>query len=72
MNPIEKFFRSNTRFSTIIYFLTLGFISLTIYSDIFSNDPILNIPDFIDSIVFFFFLYITYIAVMIQKDNKNK
>ncbi|MAH82004.1 MAG: hypothetical protein CMC21_01960 [Flavobacteriaceae bacterium] len=72
MNPIEKYLRSNPKIASIIYFSTLGFIVLTIYSDIISTEPILYIPDEIDTLVFFFFLYITYIAIMIQKDKKDK
>ena len=71
MNPIEKYLRSNPKIASIIYFSTLGFIVLTIYSDIISTEPILYIPDEIDTLVFFFFLYITYIAIMIQKDKKE-
>ena len=71
MNPIEKFLRSNHKVASIIYFCTLGFIALTIYSDIISTEPILNIPDEIDTLIFFFFLYITYIAIMIQKDKNE-
>ncbi len=36
------------------------------------KEPIINIPDSIHTLIFFFFLYITYIAIMIQKDNKDK
>ncbi len=72
MDSIEKYLRTNTRLSTILYFLTLLYIIFTIYSDIYLEQPIINIPDSIDTLFFMFFLYITYIAIMIQKDNKEK
>ncbi len=72
MNSLEKYLRTNTKLSTILYFSTLAYIIFTIYSDIYLEQPIINIPDSIDTLVFFFFLYITYIAIMIQKDNKEK
>ncbi len=72
MNSLEKYLRTNTKLSTTLYFSTLAYIILTIYSDIYMKEPIINIPDLIDTVIFFFFLYITYIAIMIQKDNKDK
>ena len=72
MNSTEKFLRKNTRFSSILYFSSLGYFVFFIYSDIYLIEPILEIPDIIDTLMFFWFLYITYIVIVIQKDLKDK
>ena len=72
MNLIEKYLRTNTKLSTILYFLSLVYFIFFIYSDIYLIEPIIVIPEIIDSLMFFWFLYITYIVIMIQKDLKDK
>ena len=72
MNSLEKYLRTNTKLSTILYFSTLAYFIFNIYSRIYMKEPIINIPDSIHTLIFFFFLYITYIAIIIQKDNKDK
>ena len=72
MNSIEKYLRTNTKLSTILYFSSLIYFIFFIYSNIFLIEPIIDIPEIIDSLMFFWFLYITYIVIMIQKDLKDK
>ena len=72
MNSIEKYLRKNTKLSTILYFSSLVFVIFFIYSDIYLIEPIIDIPEIIDSLMFFWFLYITYIVIMIQKDLNDK
>ena len=72
MNSIEKYLRTNIKLSTILYFSTLVYFVFFIYSDIYLIEPIIDIPEIIDSLMFFWFLYITYIVIMIQKDKRQK
>ena len=72
MNSIEKYLRTNTKLSTILYFSSLAYFVFFIYSDIYSIEPIIDIPEIIDSIMFFWFLYITYLIIKIQKDLNDK
>ena len=72
MNSIEKYLRTNTKLSTILYFSSLVYFIFFIYSDIYLIEPIIYIPEIIDSLMFFWFLYITYIVIMIQKDLNDK
>ncbi len=68
MNPIENFLRSKPGVATILYFSTLAYLIYAIYSD----DPRTDLSNFPSTLVFFAFLYLTYIAIMIQKDKKDK
>ncbi|MDG2397117.1 MAG: hypothetical protein P8M03_05640 [Flavobacteriaceae bacterium] len=72
MNTIENFLRSKPGVATILYFSTLAYIIYTIYSDYIAEDPRTDLSDFPNTLVFFLFLYLTYIAIMIQKDKKDK
>ncbi|MBL30158.1 MAG: hypothetical protein CMC81_02785 [Flavobacteriaceae bacterium] len=72
MNKVEKFLRKNDKFSAIIYFTILVYFIFDVYSYFNKKESIINVPEIIDTSLFFFFLYMTYIVVMIQKDIKNK
>ena len=61
MNSIEKYLRTNIKLSTILYFSTLVYFVFFIYSDIYLIEPIIDIPEIIDSLMFFwFFVYNLY------------
>tara|TARA_B100001113_G_C20822823_1_gene497531 strand:+ start:259 stop:489 length:231 start_codon:yes stop_codon:yes gene_type:complete len=72
MNKVEKFLRKNDKFSAILYFTILAYFIFDVYSYFNKKESIINVPEIIDTSLFFFFLYMTYIVVMIQKDIKNK
>ena len=60
MNLIEKYLRTNTKLTTILYFLSLVYFIFLIYSDIYLVEPILDIPEIIDALMFFWFIYNLY------------
>ena len=72
MNSIEKYLRKNTKLSTILYFSSLIYFIFFIYSDIYLIEPIIDIPEITDSLIFFWFLYITCIVIMNLKDLNDK
>ena len=61
MNSIEKYLRKNTKLSTILYFFSsLIYFIFFIYSDIYLIEPIIDIPEIIDSLMFLVFVYNLY------------
>ena len=52
MNSIEKYLRKNTK---LLYFSSLVYFIFFIYSDIYLIEPIIDIPEIIDSLMFFGF-----------------
>ena len=68
MNSVEKYLRKYTK----LYFSSLVYFIFFIYSDIYLIEPIIDIPEIIDSLIFFWFLYITCIVIMNLKDLNDK
>ncbi len=68
MNSVEKYLRKNTK----LYFSSLVYFIFFIYSDIYLIEPIIDIPEITDSLIFFWFLYITCIVIMNLKDLNDK
>tara|TARA_Y100001958_G_scaffold153763_1_gene141691 strand:- start:563 stop:781 length:219 start_codon:yes stop_codon:yes gene_type:complete len=68
MNSVEKYLRKNTK----LYLSSLVYFIFFIYSDIYLIEPIIDIPEIIDSLIFFWFLYITCIVIMNLKDLNDK
>ena len=69
MNKLEKFIYSKKHLPSILYFGSLGIIIFDIYFNEFTDYEF--VPPILETPLFFWFLFITYLAGKNLKKNKS-